>query len=136
MGMKINCSKTKLMPVGKLSEDTLPICLNNEEIQEVCNFEYLGSILESTCSVDREVDSRQQKVGTVYQMWRHKAFRSRKLSIATKVQVFQSMVHDVGLSLWWGDMIYESTECKEAEDIPDEVFRGYFRVHSAGQEEE
>ena len=33
-------------------------------------------------------------------------------------------------------MAYESAELKEAEDIPDEVLKGYFRVHSAGQEEE
>ena len=50
--VKINCSKTKLMPVGNLSEDTIPICLNSEPIEEVFSFEYLGSILESTCSVD------------------------------------------------------------------------------------
>ena len=56
------------MPVGNLSEDTIPICLNGEQIKEVCSFEYLGSILESTCSVNREVHSRLQKVGTVYQM--------------------------------------------------------------------
>ena len=82
-GMKISCSKTKLMPVGNLSDDTIPICLNGEKIEKVCRFKYLGSILESTCSVDREVDSRLQKAGTVYQMWRHKVFRSRNLSIAT-----------------------------------------------------
>ena len=46
----------------------VPICVNGEQIEEVCSFEYLGSILESTCSVDREVDSRLQKAGTVYQM--------------------------------------------------------------------
>ena len=44
------------------------------------------------CSVNREVDSRLQKAGTVYQMWRHKVFRSRNFSIATKVRVFQSLV--------------------------------------------
>ena len=101
--MKINCSKTKLMPVGNLSEDTIPICLNGEPIEGVCSFEYLGSILESTCSVDREVDSRVQKAGTVYQMWRHKVCRSRNLSIATKVQVFQSLVVSVllyGAETW------------------------------------
>ena len=58
-----NRNKTKLMPVGNLSEDTIPICLNSEQIEEVCSFEYLGSIPESTCSVDREVDNRLQKVG-------------------------------------------------------------------------
>ena len=38
----------------------------------------------------------------------------------------------VSPSLWCGDLAYESTERKEAEDIPDEVFKGYFR---AGQEQ-
>ena len=63
----------------------------------------MGSILESTCSVDREVDSRLQKAGTVYEMWRHKVFRSRNLSIITKVRVFQSLVVSVllyGAETW------------------------------------
>ena len=34
-GMKFNCSKTKLMPVGNSSEDTIPICLNGEQIEEL-----------------------------------------------------------------------------------------------------
>ena len=42
----------------------------------------------------------------------------------------------VSPSLWCRDLAYESSELKEAEDIPGEVFKGYFRVHSAGQEEE
>ena len=32
------------------------VSINGEQI-EVCSFEYLGSILESTSSVDREVES-------------------------------------------------------------------------------
>ena len=42
----------------------------------------------------------------------------------------------VSPSVWCRDLPYETTELKEAKDIPDEVFKGYFRVHSAGQEEE
>ena len=69
-------------------------------------------------------------------MWRHKVFKSRNLSIATKVRVFQSLVVSVLLYGAETCMAYESAELKEAEDIPDEVLKGYFRVHSAGQEEE
>ena len=68
-------------------------------------------------------------------MWRHKVFRSCNLSIATKVQVCP-IAGGVSPSVWCRDLPYETTELKEAKDIPDEVFKGYFRVHSAGQEEE
>ena len=94
-GMKINSNKTKVMNVGSILENVTPICLNGQQIEDVDNFEYLGSILEPTACVDMEVDSRLQKAGTVYQMWRYKIFRSRNLSTATKVCVFQSLVMSV-----------------------------------------
>ena len=68
-------------------------------------------------------------------MWRHKVFRSRNLEHCNQGMGFP-ITGGVSPSLWCRDLAYESTELKEAEDIPDEVFRGYFRVHSAGQEKE
>ena len=85
---------------------------------------------------DREVDSRLQKAGTVYQMCRRKVFRSHNLRIATMQGMGIPITGGVSPSLWCGDLAYESMEFKEAEGIPDEVFKGYSRVHSAGQEKE
>ena len=102
-GMKTNSGKTKVMNVGSILDNVTPICPNGQQIEDVANFEYLGSILEPTASVDKEVDSRLQKAETVYQMWRYKIFRSRNLSTATKVRVFQSLVMSVllyGLETW------------------------------------
>ena len=47
--------------------------------------------------------------------------------------MFQSMVVPV---LLYVAEAYESIKLQEAEHIPDEVFKGYFRGHSAEQEEE
>ena len=53
---------------------------------------YLGSEVEQTSRVEKNVKIRIEKAATIYQMWRRKVFKSRNLSRRTKVQVFWTMV--------------------------------------------
>ena len=55
-------------------------------------------------------------------------FRSRNLSIATKVRVFQSLVVS--------DLLYGAETWPMNQQNSRKLFKGYFRVHSAGQEKE
>ena len=65
---KLNLCQLELCPsIPILYIWSIPTRVNGEPIEEVCSFEYLGSILGSTCSVDREGKSELQKAGTVYQ---------------------------------------------------------------------
>ena len=53
--------------------------------------------------MEKEVTSRIEKAGTVYQIWRRKVFRSRNLSKETKMRVFRTMVMSVllyGTETW------------------------------------
>ena len=102
-GMKINGDKTKVLNIGELTGDYPAITLNGHALEEVDSFSYLGSEVEQTARVERDVGIRLEKAATVYRMWRWKVFKSRNLSKTTKVRVFRSMVMSVllyGAETW------------------------------------
>ena len=84
----------KGMLIDYTTKDTIPICLHGEPILK--SSEYLGSILESTCSVDREVDGRLQKAGTACV-----SDISCNLSIATMQGTGMPITGGVSASLWY-----------------------------------
>ena len=86
--MKISKEKTKVLDIGELTGDHPVITLNGHILEEIDSFFYLGSEVEQTTRVERDVGIRLEKVATVYRMWRWKVFKSRNLSKTTKVRVF------------------------------------------------
>ena len=94
-GMKINGDKTKVLNIGELKGSHPAITLNGHALEEVDSFSYLGSEVEQTARVERDIGIRLEKATTVYRMWRWKVFRSRNLSKTTKVRVFRSMIISV-----------------------------------------
>ena len=94
--MIINVGKTKVLTAGDhLEADQAPITLQNCVLEDVKSFSYLGSEVEQTGKVEKEVTTRIQKAGTVYQMWRRKVFQSRTLGRDTKMRVFRTLVMSV-----------------------------------------
>ena len=101
-GMAISIEKSKVLAVGG-GEVTAPICLNNQTLEEVESFTYLGSSIDKSGKASAEVDIRIEKGGRAYQMWRKKVFRSANLSKATKMRVFRTLVMSVllyGAETW------------------------------------
>ena len=77
----------------------------NYALEDVKSFSYLGSQVEHTGKVEKEVttSTRIEKAGTVYQIWRRRVFRSRNLSKDTKMRVFRTLVMSVllyGAETW------------------------------------
>ena len=103
MVMRISGEKIKVISIGGPAGDHPAITLNSQTLEEVHSFSYLGSEVQQTARVDRDVRIRLEKAATVYQMWRRKVFRSRNFSRATNMQIFQSMVMSVllyGAETW------------------------------------
>ena len=95
-GMTISATKTKILAVGEQQSSNQPsILLQSQPLEEVESFTYLRSEIDQSINVEREVSVRLEKAGKVYQIWRKKVFRSRALSIATKVRVFLTLVLSV-----------------------------------------
>ena len=133
-GMNINGEKTKILIAGEQQEEAAPspIMLQNHALQEVECFSYLGSQVEATGKVEKEVTSRIEKAGTVYQIWRRKVFRSRNLSKETKMRVFRTMVMSV---LLYGAETWPVTKKRdqEADNLSDEVSPRHSWGHTLAQ---
>ena len=71
--MAISVEKSKVLAVGG-KEVTAPICLNDQFLEEVESFTYLGSSIDKSGKASAEVDIRIEKGGRAYQMWRKKVF--------------------------------------------------------------
>ena len=93
-GMAISVEKSKVLAVGG-GEVTAPICLNNQTLEEVESFTYLGSSIDKSGKASAEVDTRIEKGGTTYQMWCKKVLQSASLSKATIMRVFRTLVMSV-----------------------------------------
>ena len=65
-----------------------PITLQGQTLEEVQSFPYLGSEVDQSGKVQKEIAMRLEKAGRVYQMWR-RLFQSRNISIATKMRAFE-----------------------------------------------
>jgi hypothetical protein len=77
-GIAISAEKSKVLAVGCEGGDAA-IRLNNQGLEEVESFTYLGSSIGKSGKASTEVVTRIEKGGRVYQMWRKKVFRSANL---------------------------------------------------------
>ena len=78
-GMCISIGKTKILQVktgGRQPDNEQPIILQDQPLEEVQSFPYLGSEVDQSGKVHKEIAVRLQKASRVYQMWRRKLFRS------------------------------------------------------------
>ena len=82
----INVEKTKVLEAGgHLEADQIPISLRGRASEDVKSFSYLGSAVEQSGKVDKEMAVRTENAGTMYQIWRREVFRSQNLNKATKM---------------------------------------------------
>lgn len=100
VGLKINIKKTKEIRLN--STNNTPLTINNETIERVDKFQYLGSIVNQQGGSDEDVDERIKKArGAFAQLmpiWRCKDLRTK-----TKLRIFETNVKSVllyGCQTW------------------------------------
>ena len=104
--VNINISKTEILQVRTGEQQPAneqPITLQGQTLEEVQPFPYLGSEVDQSGKVKKEIAMRLEKAGRVYQMWRRKVFRSRNISITTKMCAFRTLAMSVllyGAETW------------------------------------
>jgi hypothetical protein len=101
VGLKISISKTKEIHIH--TPNNQPLLLNDQQIEQVSEFPYLGSIIsKDNGGTDRDVAERTKKAqgvfGTLNTVW-----RSTTYSNNTKIRIFNTNVKSVllyGCETW------------------------------------
>ena len=92
VGLFININKTKTMKIN--IEDNAAVNLGNDNLEEVENFTYLGSIVSKNGGTEEDINGRLKKARASFGML-SKIWRSSKISTKTKVRIFNAVVKSV-----------------------------------------
>ena len=114
-GLKINAGKTKCMTVSKCAsqrpycmKDTLGISVEGLPIEQLSNFTYLGAIISTDGTIDKELSSRIQKAsGAFYQVSR--IWYGRNIKTPTKVRIYKAVVLTI---LLYGSEVWNTTQAQ------------------------
>ena len=96
LGLTISCSKTKTLAVLPSDLYPKPVPINifpdDDPVEVVSNFQYLGSIVQDNCGTDIEVDSRICKASKAFCSLGRILWYQRKIKIRTKLCIFNAIV--------------------------------------------
>lgn len=93
-GFTINTKKTEVMHQSTTNcvQSTTSIYVNQENLQVVENFTYLGSTLSNTVHIDTEINNRIAKASAVFGRLRKNVWERRGIKTTTKLKVYQAAV--------------------------------------------
>lgn len=89
LGLKINSSKNKVLRIN--SKNSTPITMDNNALEDVNSFTYLGSIISRDGGTEDDVQARNGKARTTFNMLNN-IWKAKNLSLKTKLQIFNSNV--------------------------------------------
>lgn len=92
LGLKINTKKTKSMRVNV--NNATPFVINNEDMENVEIFEYLGSKLEPNGGTQTDVSSRIQKANGAFASL-NRVWTATTITRQTKIKIFNACVKTV-----------------------------------------
>ena len=99
LGLNISRKKTKTM---QLTDTPLPVELENEDLEEVEEFTYLGSVMSKSNATVKDITNRLQKAKSSF-VQLNKVWRSPNISEKTKIKIYNSNVLSVllyGAECW------------------------------------
>ena len=113
-GLKINVRKTdEVMAVAKntsqrpyTEEDTVDISVEGSLAQQVSNFTYLGVVISSDGSMDRELSARIWKASSTFNQLSN-IWRNRNIQTNTKIRLYKAAVLTI---LLYGSEVWNTTK--------------------------
>ena len=104
LGLEMNTSKTEVMHrvAGEASPEALTV-IRGSNIREVQEFTYLGSIISSNCTLDREISNRMSRASAAFGQLKDRVYLNRNLKLATKIKVYHAIVISIllyGCETW------------------------------------
>ena len=101
IGLQLNVSKTQVMKIN--TNNPNPILVNNEQIEEVDKFCYLGSIVAPGGGTEADITARINKAKAVFAQL-SKVWNSSAVKTKTKLKIFNSNVKSIllyGSETWF-----------------------------------
>ena len=92
VGLKINKRKTKILRTNATCET--PIMLEGETLEEVKDFRYLGSIVDTHGGTEADVKKRISKARVAFHLLRN-VWKSKVIGETTKIRLFNTNVKSV-----------------------------------------
>ena len=102
MGLEINSIKTKAFTTC-VTHSEQPLCVNNEPIEYVQMFKYLGSTILPNGQAKDEVQVRIDNTRRVFLQLRKSLWARNEISLRTKIRVFRAAVRPIltyGCETW------------------------------------
>src|SRR5258706_81762 len=90
IGLHINAQKTKLLTVGRW-DSTETILVGGKPVEQVEEFCYLGSVITSDSSCDKEIRTRIGKANTTFGRLNN-IWKDKKLNIKIKSRLYETLV--------------------------------------------
>lgn len=100
LGLNIHGTKSKVLRVN--ATNSIPIRLEEEELEDVDSFTYLGSVIDVKGGTDADVKARIGKARIAF-LQLGKVWSSKDLSLSTKIRLFNTSVKSVllyGAETW------------------------------------
>ena len=97
-GLTVSIPKTKIMASGRTVQhsDEGPIELDdNNYIEAVTEFQYLGSLVERSGRVDADIERRMMQTSRAFGCLHRAVFKDRDLTVQTNRNVYQACVLSV-----------------------------------------
>ena len=104
VGLHIHPRKSKIFKANTTKEVT--VVVNTEKLEEVDSFIYLGSVIDRKGGTEADIKSRIGKARTAF-LALNKIWKDRKLSMRTKLRLFNSNVKSV---LLYGSETWAATQ--------------------------
>lgn len=93
-GMQVNIGKTKALTQDLHGQDiqNVDITINNQTLEKVDQFSYLGSIITSNPTCRKDVENRIRAAHSTFGRLSGRVFNNHALTIQTKIMVFKAVV--------------------------------------------
>lgn len=91
-GMRLNKNKTKVMTT---KEENLKIIIEGVEIEQVQQFEYLGTIINNAGTEDAEINQRIEKAMRIFHSMNKKFISRKEITKETKMKIFKTIYRPI-----------------------------------------
>lgn len=89
-GLFLNINKTKAMVISN-DEKSIKMIVNEETIEQVNSYKYLGSIVDSRGKSEEELNSRIQAANRVYYALQNKFLKHKEITEKTKISIYKAI---------------------------------------------